>query len=87
MVAGRKSAERITWTDALRDAFKKTQKVAGDLDILVLPKPSENLIIFPDWSDEHQAGGAPLYVKRDSKLLKVRNFGQIITSNEKMGSL
>ena len=76
VVAGKKSAERITWTDALRDAFKKTQKVAGDPDILVLPKPSEKLIIFPDWSDEHQAGGAPLYVKRDSKLLKVRNFGQ-----------
>ena len=76
VVAGRKSAERITWTDALRDAFKKTQKVAADLDILVLPKPSDKLVIFPDWSDEHQAGGAPLYVRRASKLLKVRNFGQ-----------
>ena len=60
----------------MREAFTKTQKVAADPDILVLPKPSEKLIIYPDWSDKHQAGGAPLYVRRDSKLLKVRNFGQ-----------
>ena len=76
VVAGRKSAERITWTDSLREAFTKVQKFASNPDILALPKPSEKLIIFPDWSDEHQAGAAPLYVKRDSKLLKVRNFGQ-----------
>ena len=47
-----------------------------DPDILVLPKPTEKLVIFPDWSDERQAGAAPLYVRRRDKLLKVRNFGQ-----------
>ena len=41
-----------------------------------MPKPTENLVIYPDWSDEHQAGAAPLYVMRNNKLLKVRNFGQ-----------
>ena len=76
VVAGRKSAEKITWTDALRDAFNKVKKVAADPDILVLPRPTEKLVIYPDWSDEHQAGAAPLYVRRNDKLLKVRNFGQ-----------
>ena len=76
VVAGRKSAEKITWTEALRDAFKKVKNVVTDPDILVLPRPTEKLVIYPDWSDEHQAGAAPLYVRRNDKLLKVRNFGQ-----------
>ena len=76
VAAGRSSAERITWTDSLREAFKNIQKIASNPDILALPKPSEKLIIYPDWSDEHQAGGAPLYVRRGKQLLKVRNFGQ-----------
>ena len=76
VVAGRKSAERITWTETLRESFNKVKSVAGNPDILTLPKPLEKLVIFPDWSDEHQAGAAPLYVRRNDKLLKVRNFGQ-----------
>ena len=74
--AGSKSPDRIVWTDALRSSFDKVKKAASNPDILTLPQPGEKLIMFPDWSDTHQAGGAPLYVKRGDKLLKVRNFGQ-----------
>ena len=76
VVAWRKSAERITWTDALGESFNKVKSIAGNPGILTLPKPLEKLVIFPDWSDEHQAGAAPLYVRRNDKILKVRNFGQ-----------
>ena len=38
-------------------------------------RPGDKTIMFPDYSYDHQAGGAPLYVRRDGKLLKVRNFG------------
>ena len=78
--AGLKSIDRITWSDSLRGAFDLVKKTASNPEALTLPKPGEKLAIFPDWSDIHQAGGAPLYVKRDGKLLKVRNFGQRLNS-------
>lgn len=74
--AGLKSADRIVWTDSLREAFNKVKQAASKPEILTLPKPGEKLLIFPDWSDIHQAGAAPLYVRRGGQLLKVRNFGQ-----------
>ena len=74
--AGLKSADRIVWTESLREAFDKVKKAAVNPEILTLPKPGEKLLIFPDWSDIHQAGAAPLYVRRSGKILKVRNFGQ-----------
>ena len=74
--AGKKSADRIIWNDELRNSFNKVKKAASDPETLTLPQPGEKLFIFPDWSDMHQAGGAPLFVKRSGKLLKVRNFGQ-----------
>ena len=59
----------------MRNSFNKVKKAASDPETLTLPQPGEKLFIFPDWSDMHQAGGAPLFVKRSGKLLKVRNFG------------
>ena len=74
--AGLKSAERITWTDTLKEAFDLVKDATAKPEILTLPKQGEKLFIFPDWSDIHQAGAAPLFVRRDGRLLKVRNFGQ-----------
>ena len=74
--AGLKSADRIVWNESLREAFNKVKTAAASPEILTLPKPGEKLLIFPDWSDIHQAGAAPLYVRRAGKILKVRNFGQ-----------
>ena len=76
IIGGRKSGERIVWTDCLRAAFENVQKATKSPDILALAKPGEKLFIFPDWSDENQSGGGPLYVKREGKWKKVRNFSQ-----------
>ena len=76
VTGGRKSGERIVWNDSLRAAFESVQKATKSPDILALAKPGEKLFIFPDWSDENQSGGGPLYVKRDGKWKKVRNFSQ-----------
>ena len=73
--AGKKSADRIVWTSQLRLQFKKVQDATARPDILALVRPGDKTIMFPDYSYDHQAGGAPLYVRRDGKLLKVRNFG------------
>ena len=76
VTGGRKSGEKIVWNESLRAAFDRVQKATEDPDVLALAKPGEKLYIFPDWSDENQSGGAPLYVKRESKWQKVRNFCQ-----------
>ena len=76
VTGGRKSSERIVWDENLRTAFNRVQKATENPDILALPRPGEKLFIFPDWSDENQSGGAPLYVKRDNRWIKVRNFSQ-----------
>ena len=76
VIGGRKSGEKIVWNDSLRAAFDRVQKATENPDVLALAKPGEKLWMFPDWSDENQSGGAPLYVRRADKWLKVRNFCQ-----------
>ena len=75
VTSGKKSAERIVWTEELRSQFKKVQEAAAKPDILAMIRPGEKTVMYPDYSFDNQAGGAPLYVRRDGKLLKVRNFG------------
>ena len=60
--AGLKSAERTTWTETLIGAFDLVKTATAKPEILTLPKQGEKLFIFPDWSDIHQAGAAPLFV-------------------------
>ena len=81
--AGRKSAEKIVWNEDLRAAFQKVQKAVENPDNLALVRPYEKLFIYPDWSDENQSGGAPMFVYRDSKWLKVRNFTQRLKAAKK----
>ena len=76
VTGGRKSGEKLVWNDSLRAAFESVQRATKSPDILALAKPGEKLFIFPDWSDENQSGGGPLYVKREGKWKKVRNFCQ-----------
>ena len=73
--SGKKSADRIVWSQELRENFLRVQKAAAKPDILAMVRPGDKTVMFPDYSYDHQAGGAPLYVRRDGKLLKVRNFG------------
>ena len=68
--AGKKSADSIVWTIQLRLQFKKVQDATARPDILDMVRPGDKTIMFPDYSYDHQAGGAPLYVRRDGKLLR-----------------
>ena len=81
--SGKKSADMIVWSEELRAQFKKVQSAASKPDILAMIRPGDKTVMFPDYSYDHQAGGAPLYVRRGEKLLKVRNFG----AKEKMASV
>ena len=81
--SGRKSSERIVWTENLRASFQRVQEAVKNPDSLALAKPYEKLFIYPDWSDESQSGGAPMYVNRGGKWLKVRNFTQRLKAAKK----
>ena len=83
VTAGRKSGEKIVWNEALRNSFDKVQKATANPENLALAKPGEKLFVYPDWSDENQSGGAPLYVRREGKWLKVRNFTQRLRAARK----
>ena len=83
VTSGRKSGEKILWNDNLREAFGKVQNAVKNPDYLTLAKPKEKLFIYPDWSDEAQSGGAPMYVFREGKWLKVRNFTQRLKAAKK----
>ena len=83
VTSGRKSGEKIMWNDNLREAFLKVQEAVKCPDNLTLAKPKEKLYIYPDWSDEAQSGGAPMYVNREGKWLKVRNFTQRLKAAKK----
>ena len=74
--SGRKSAEKICWNEDLRQSFRRVQEAVKHPDTLALARPNEKFFIYPDWSDESQSGGAPMYVNRHGKWLKVRNFTQ-----------
>ena len=81
--SGRKSAEKICWNEDLRQSFTRVQEAVKHPDMLALARPNEKLFIYPDWSDESQSGGAPMYVNRNGKWLKVRNFTQRLRAAKK----
>ena len=81
--SGRKSAEKISWNEDLRQSFRRVQEAVKHPDMLALARPNEKLFIYPDWSDESQSGGAPMYVNRNGKWLKVRNFTQRLRAAKK----
>ena len=62
------------WSQELRENFLRVQKAAAKPDILAMVRPGDKTESL-DYLYDHQAGGAPLYVRRNGKLLKVRNFG------------
>ena len=68
--AGKKSVDSIVWTIKLRLQFKKVHDATARPDILAMVRPGDKTIIFTDDSYDHPAGGAPLYVRRDGKLLR-----------------
>ena len=50
--AGKKSSEKLTWTDHLKKKFEDSRRAITDLDHLYLPKPDDQLVITSDWSEK-----------------------------------
>ena len=64
IVGGRASAERITWTDALLEAFIKSKESLNNINTVYVPKPTDTLHTYSDWSAKHKAAGGRLEIHR-----------------------
>ena len=63
-VAGSQSAERIQWSDELSDSFRIAKEALNNVETIHVPKPSDKLEVFTDYSAENKAIGGKLMIKR-----------------------
>ena len=68
VTGGKQSSDRITWTDALREAFKHAQTSLQTNKSITLPRPNDDLWLVTDGSVKQCGVGATLYVMRNGKL-------------------
>ena len=50
--AGKKSSDKVTWTEHLKQQFENSKKEILKLDKLYLPKADDQLVMTSDWSEE-----------------------------------
>ena len=50
-VAGKKSSEKLEWSDKLKEKFEESKKKIKHLDDLYLPSPDDQLVTTSDWCE------------------------------------
>ena len=73
VIGSRASAERIVWTEDLLTAFEKCKKSLNDVNVIFVPKPSDTLHTYSDYSAAEKAVGGWLEIHRvvDGKLKRL----------------
>ena len=64
VVAGRKSGEKLVWTDALQQSFNDAKQLAANPTGIAEPRPDDHLQTFSDYSAETRAVGGRLVILR-----------------------
>ena len=64
-IKGLQGSQLITWTDELREHFKRAQDAIKSPAVLTIPKPTDQLILTVDASPLNDGIGATLFVIRD----------------------
>ena len=64
VVGSRASAERMVWTNELLSAFEKCKKSLNDINTIYVPKPTDTLHTFSDYSASEKAAGGRLEIHR-----------------------
>ena len=67
IVASRGSAERITWTKQLELAFNKAKDSLKSINTVFVPKPTDFLHTYSDFSARNEAVGGRLEIQRVDK--------------------
>ena len=73
VLGGRGSAERINWTESLLTTFNKCKKSLNDIKEVFIPKPSDILHTYSDYSAAEKAVGGRLEIHREEDG-KVKRF-------------
>ena len=63
--AGMESAERIEWTPELSNSFKIAKEALKDVKTIFIPKPTDKLEVFVDYSQDKKAVGGRMIIKRN----------------------
>ena len=64
VVGGRSSAERIVWSKELNDCFETAKKSLNEIETVFVPKPTDTLHTYSDFSQLHKAVGGRLEIHR-----------------------
>ena len=54
--AGKKSSQKLVWTEHLKEQFENSKEEITDLDDLYLPKPDDQLVMTTDWCKKGISG-------------------------------
>ena len=73
---GKKSGDKIEWTDSSRDAFKRSQDHLQSSRVITLPKEIDQLWIVTDGASSNSGIGATMYIVRDNSLQLAGFFSQ-----------
>ena len=64
VVGGRASAERINWTPNLKESFDKAKQSLNNINTVFVPKPTDTLHTYSDYSAANKAVGGRLEIHR-----------------------
>ena len=67
LVGGKKSAEKIQWSEELEKSFKAAKDLAANPTGIVEPRPEDILHTFSDYSAQNNAVGGRLIIIRQSE--------------------
>ena len=65
-ISGKQKSDKIDWSDTLRESFRKAQDALKSPASILVPRPSDQLIITHDGSNV--GIGSVLFIKRDEEL-------------------
>ena len=65
--AGKSSSTAIQWSEELKRKFEKSKSALNEIKTIYVPKPSDKLNIFTDYSKSEEAVGGELIITRSSK--------------------
>ena len=91
--AGKSSGSNIQWSDELLKLFEKLRKESlGNVSTIHVPKPSDKLDLYCDYSAEAQAVGGKLVITRNDdegevKTLLTGHFSIRLTEHQQKGGL
>ena len=68
-VGGKNSREHVMWSDELKADFDAAKKALLSLESIAIPKPSDTLHIYTDFSETTNAVGAHMVIQRGSEFI------------------